>query len=447
MRATASGQGVRYRACALAVAVTLLAVVATAGQPSADTSSADTSSARVASILAEVAHRPPDEDALLAQQIVKLGQEAVPVLFDRLERRAELVLASAQGTLPGGRDRAHAVVLDALRGAPRSIVRAELLRRAMGSPEPARRGGALFCMAAIGGAEELPSMFTLAEPALDPDGFESPFERIAVEALHEVAHDDPMAWRYVLTLLPSLPIPTSQAVLRGAAADAGMEALELLAHALDVLASRRLDVLAALQAASARAELPVPERVRRRARELMESGDDQVAAQSALLCGKFEDSEAAEALVGLLQSPSASVRRNAHWSLRRISGLGLREDPRRWRAWLDDEQRWWSGEFEHARARLSDPDVGVVRAAILDLGRRRLGRERLTVELVDVLAHSDVDTAEIAARAIGALGSRAAMTEIEAVRADLEPRVRSALDAAMARTRGESSAARSRLGF
>ena len=86
----------RCGAGARAVAVALLAVVAAAGEPSADTPSA-----RVASILSEVAQRPPDMDALLAQQIVKLGKDAVPVLFDRLERRAELALASGQDALPG----------------------------------------------------------------------------------------------------------------------------------------------------------------------------------------------------------------------------------------------------------------------------------------------------------------------------------------------------------
>ncbi|MBI5363199.1 MAG: hypothetical protein HZA53_08470 [Planctomycetes bacterium] len=390
-------------------------------------------------VLRELPAQPPSGDMLLAHRIAKLGRGVVPALFDRLSRSAAGRLAAESTALDESGRREKAVLLGALAALPEPDVRGEIALRLACAPSAADRAAALYCCAAIGASGELDSMLAIAEPELDPDGLEVAFDARVADAVGELALRDTATWRRGLAVLPGLRAGPRLSLLRAAGANAGEEALSMLARALGVLASNRADVLAAMQTASQRASVPVHDEVRRAVRELLDSADDQVAAPAALLSGRFEDADAAEALVELLEHVSTSVRGNALWSLQRISGLGMRADPRRWRAWIADERRWWNSEFEPARRALRSAEPRAVRTAILELGRRRLGRDRLASELATVLDHEDVDTAEIAAAAMGALRSRASIVELEAARGRVAPRVQDAIDRALGAIRAPAS--------
>lgn len=398
--------------------------------------------ARIERVLSELAVQPPSGDALLAHRIAKLGRGVVPALFDRLSRSAAGPIPAATSPPGEAARRERAVLLRALATVPEPEVRGEIAQRLARAPSAADRATAMLCIVAIGSSGDLDEMLAIAEPELDPEGLETAFDAYVAEAVGELARRDAATWRRALAALTGLRRAPRFALLRAAGTDAGEEALSMLAQALGALASNRAEVLAALQCASQRASLPVQDDVRRAVRELLDSADDQVAAQASLLSGRFVDADAAEELVELLEHVSASARANALWSLQQISGLGMRDDPRRWRAWIADERGWWSTRFESARRALRSAEPKAVRVAILELGRRRLGRDRLAAEIATVLDHEDVDTAEIAAAAMGALRSRASIAELEAARLRAAPRVREAIDRALRTIRAPATPSR-----
>ncbi|MBK7875518.1 MAG: hypothetical protein IPJ77_07170 [Planctomycetes bacterium] len=418
----------RHAGAAACVVLAALAAAPLHGRSGAE----DPAALRIERVLAELRGAHEGSDVLLARRIGALGRPAVPVVLDRLAQDAATRLAAPDAERSGPEQRGFAVLLGAIAELPRAEVRAEAERRLARAPSREVRAAAMLALAAFGDGGELAALLAIGEPALDAEGLETAFDARVGEACRELARRDATTWARAAALAPTLSTAAQLALLRAAASDAGEDALGMLARCLDALRSRRVDVLVALQVASQRAAHPVDERVREAVRRVLDDSDEQVVAQAVLLCGRFEDAGAAGALVERLESPSASIRGNAHWALRRISGLGLRDDAPRWRAWLRDERAWWSERYEHVRAALNGRDAYEARQAVLEFGRRRLDRDRLALELVPVLAHEETGTAVIAASAIGALRSRAALPGLRAAHEGAPLALREAIELALA---------------
>ena len=147
---------------------------------------------------------------------------------------------------------------------------------------------------------------------------------------------------------------------------------------------------------------------------------------AALALGSLQDAGAAEALIELLDDPSAGIRENAHWALTRITGLRFPLSPLPWRSWYRSETEWFQGEYvRHARG-LGSSDPAVVTRAIRELGQRRLHRDTLALELAEVLYHPSPPIRLAACLALRELGSRAALPELVEALEDGDGRVREA---------------------
>lgn len=387
---------------------------------------------QVERLLAQLSTAPEAGDSMLARQLTMLGSAAVPGLFDRLVLGANARLADPTTPRDARSRRELDVILGALAGLPRTDVRAEVALRLAAGANPGVRAAAMLATAAEGRARELDHMLSIANPALDADGFVAPFDACVADACSALARRDDTTWPTAAALALRLDTAPQLALLRAAGEDASEPALDVLGGALRTLPGRRLEVLAILARTLQDPTVTAPRSVREAVVELLRDPDPMACAQAAIVAGRLEAATAVPQLVELVDSDSQGVRENAAWALSRITGLGMRTDGARWRAWLADEHAWFDARHERAREELRDRDAGVVRRAVLELGRHRLDREQLVLEIAPVLLHGDVETASVAAATIGALRSRSALACLRDVRDRVDPKVREAVDAAIA---------------
>lgn len=141
-------------------------------------------------------------------------------------------------------------------------------------------------------------------------------------------------------------------------------------------------------------------------RRYLESNDPQICREAALTAGRLEDAGSIPVLLELLISDNISIRENAYWALRQITGLKFRLDKKRWSRWFDGEQAWWAARGERLVTELETADKTERVAMITEFAGRRLHRKELTNALVQVLdGDLDSETLRVVFAAIHTLGS------------------------------------------
>jgi hypothetical protein len=346
-----------------------------------------------------------DPDGRTARRLAALGPVAIPALCDVVEEHQVARLAGGAGRTP----MELAAVLDALGALDADELRREVRLRIARRGDQAARAAAALALAAPGNPADLELVLEIALPALDPDGLTTPFGERIVDACVVLQERDGDAWQVARGLVSRSADPARLVLVRAAARAPGPEALAFLGWCVQAVAGRRLEVLGELQHASLALLPPADAGLAELVRRLLDDAEPQIVAQAALLCGRFEDGEATERLIELLAHPSSGVRSNALWSLQRISGLGLREDASRWATWHAAERAWWSEHFDATAAALGARDPVVVTRALLELGRRRLHRDRIGVELGRLLDHPDHEIVRLAAATLASVRSRASL--------------------------------------
>jgi len=156
----------------------------------------------------------------------------------------------------------------------------------------------------------------------------------------------------------------------------------------------------------------------------------QAAAQTL---GALRDEGAIEPLIELLREGVPQLAPVALQALIQITGRNFGTASDAWRAWFDEEQRWWSVEASRIFRDLRDANPGRVAAAIQAVSTHSLNREELATAVLGVLAREEPSLRMLACITLGNLGAEGARPRIQELLEDPDPDVRAAAKAAVSR--------------
>jgi len=103
------------------------------------------------------------------------------------------------------------------------------------------------------------------------------------------------------------------------------------------------------------------------------------------------------------------VTSSARWSLTRICGVDLGDQPQAWKDWRDRENAWWSERAPALIDSLHADQVGIVLQSMAELQRRPLHRHAVADVFGPMLAHHEQNVARAACTAIARLESSRAV--------------------------------------
>lgn len=185
----------------------------------------------------------------------------------------------------------------------------------------------------------------------------------------------------------------------------GAAAAEKLAAWAEAHRDLRRSALPRLGRLAARLPPPHPPEIVAPVRRILESGEPEALPEAALCAGKLEDALAIPALIGLLEHFHAGVRDDAHWALRRISGLAFPASPSRWSMWFAAEESFWIDDAARTWEALGSRDRGTRLRALAQVGKLRLRRHVVASHVAPLVLDEDEALALLAARELGRLRS------------------------------------------
>lgn len=344
----------------------------------------------------------------LALELGELRSEAIPAAFSALVR-------AGCGPAPEPRE----ALLAALGRSPRTELWRFFDGLCAAGAGPEERCSILDVVGDSGGVGDLAS---LASWVAEPAGTEESFARCVAALLAK----DARGYAYLDDLLKRVPLALRPALVRGVAAarsELGMRALAAWAES-----ERDLSLLAIVHIGRMARGMPRPidDGVRCTVRQFLAERDAEARPEAALAAGEIDDDDAIPLLIDLLEDPSRALRANALWSLQRLSGLKMREQPDRWRAWYAIEQAWWRDDSARVLADLRSGSVKAVHGALESLAGIRTGRERLAAEVAGRLVSKNPTTVVQACVVLGRLGCTSAVPRLVDILADEDPAVRTA---------------------
>jgi hypothetical protein len=163
-----------------------------------------------------------------------------------------------------------------------------------------------------------------------------------------------------------------------------------------------------------------------RIRPYLQDEEPQLQVGSALVLGRLEDFHSVPTLIEFLEHPHKGLREQSLWSLRRISRLGLSQDPDRWSSWHRREVEWWEEQSGELFEQLHSQNSAVVAEAVNLIARRRLFRHELAKELTRALSHRDVNVLRQCCYALSQLDSPSAIQALIDCLSIPQPTVREA---------------------
>lgn len=121
---------------------------------------------------------------------------------------------------------------------------------------------------------------------------------------------------------------------------------------------------------------------------ILEDPAETLPGEAVLLAGRLRAGNALSRLVELLSAEREGLRRDAHWSLQRITGLRLPASTAHWAPLVEREQRWWSDRSEAAFTALESDDPLLQQRALKEIGERYSRRQELVAVLEGFLEHA-----------------------------------------------------------
>ncbi len=264
------------------------------------------------------------------------------------------------------------------------------VRGALDCPDAPRQAAGLRLLSGVGNASDVPRFVHALERAWD-SAYEASASATVVEAeLARLLEREPQALASLVASAARVGAPSNQSVLRAAGASRRPEALALFARALDwpdyPPAMTLAELARALPQAPPWVKATLEAAVLERARD-----DDPAIRQAAILVlGRIRSKAAIELLLELSEHELARVADSASWALEQVTGLGLRRDPVRWRAWWQEEQAWLASAREKFEAARADDDVPGLVAQLHALWGHAWAAREFQAELATLLNHSDV---------------------------------------------------------
>lgn len=290
-------------------------------------------------------------------------------------------------------------LLDGLEACDRSRVRAAARARLDQVESSASREAAIRALGRVGDAEALDAVLSRTAE-LELEGSEVQAVGDCVARLLR-AHPT-LAGRVASTAIRAGG-PRGEALLDALLACASSESLDALAVCLDEMHERQAQLLGGMADVATQLEPPFPATVLRDVEWLLDDRSEDVRAAAATCIAALHDHEATGRLVELLDDGSA-VRAAALGALQSLSGLGFRDDPRRWQSWLNGELAWWRDRSDEVFVALESDAPAEVLTALGELSTHRHRREELASHVHPLLDHTNPGIAGAAERALAGLG-------------------------------------------
>jgi len=204
--------------------------------------------------------------------------------------------------------------------------------------------------------------------------------------------------------------PTIINAVTNVGTDAGLKSLS---EFLSLSEELELFILSSMGRVASTATLPVNEIILARVRHLERSDDSRRVREALLLLGRFKDADSVPRLIDRLSDDDSAIRSAAHWSLKHLSGLELRDDPRRWEMWHKTEADWWKVHAPEVLGWLRSFDVLDRKRAVAIIAQRRLRKHTLALELLPLLSDSDESVVKQTLRALSILDTRSAAPKVQ----------------------------------
>lgn len=172
-------------------------------------------------------------------------------------------------------------------------------------------------------------------------------------------------------------------------------------------------------------------------RYYLSSTNPALRRESALAAGRLEDPDAIPLLLQLLDDNTLNVRPNAHWALRKITGLSFHADAGRWNRWYKMENEEWDSGLSDLLQQLNSQHPGEIARAIDRLAAVRLHRNKIALALVPIVKHPNAKLARHALLTIRAIRAPRVIPPLVAMWDDLHPALRPLLHEALVGITGE----------
>lgn len=306
--------------------------------------------------------------------------------------------------------------------------------------EAGTRVAALAILGAVGEGHDLRELLAWALPegtnTLEP-GVNEALRDAAGEILarDERAFDELARWR-------SFREPLLEPLLRAAGEAPGPRALEFLTEVIHWNAAHAPAALSEVQELGRSFDPATDQEARLRIRPLLDPLRPELGRAAALALGALGDIEAVPELAALLEE-GPGLRANAHWALRRITGLAIPPEREAWDGWFGAELAWFEREGEAALAQLAAGGPSELAAAFHALAPHLLAREELVQTLLERVWDDDPAVRILAIRALGSHGDRRAIPELGQLRDAPEVELAAAAREALQRLSGRRTLAES----
>jgi len=243
--------------------------------------------------------------------------------------------------------------------------------------------------------------------------------------------DDADSYSLVARALGDFPDDDRARVISAVARADSERGMTLLGGLVGRYPNVNLSILAGLSGMTSR---PVDSMLVENIRPLLsdESGNLRREAISAL--GNLHDADSVDEFIALLGGEHAGVAGNAHWALRRLSGLKLPRDPLRWKMWLTAERSWWEAEGSRLQNALDQGDEALILRALHEASLHPLFQEEfadLIGEYADALDPKVKAAAKLAQSLLGLGGGPRRAAGSSAALASLRPASRDDVIAVM----------------
>ncbi len=360
------------------------------------------------------------------------GSNALPELFDAL-RDGSYEAQTEEGVVafPLSATQAGAV-LQVLARIPAGTLEAFLVERTTLEPTAENRCTALRVMVPIARANDLTFCMQLAEPLSPGARVDSVAADYLQRCLEGMLSESDSVFRRLLPVFKRAHIGLRPAIVL-AVTEVGTDAgFQSLSEFLDVSQELRVFILSSMGRIATTISLPVDELVAARIRKFERATDAKLVREALIVLGRIEDSHSVPRLIERLDSEDETLRAAAHWSLQHLSGLKLRDEPRRWSMWHETEASWWKVHAPQILSSLRSADVRERKRSIAIISQRRMRRHELARELLPLLSDSDETVVAQVVRALTILRVKSAAPQIEELLEHPSERVREKAEAALA---------------
>jgi hypothetical protein len=351
--------------------------------------------------------RPSDEE--LAVQLGLGGERLVPLLFQVLARRSVPDLAGGPAQILS--EIQENVVLLALAQLEREPVLGHATAIVALEPSLATRAAALAGIGAVGRANDLLQLFELALAGEEAQP-EERLERALRRAVASVLARDPRALEQLTTLRrvtrPEL-LPALVEAVGASGNPSGLAYLSEIAYWHEGLV---LDVMSQVPLLGPSGDEAIDGAIRVRLRPYLDEARPGPCRAAILALTALGDTDSLAALIELLESENAGLRHNAHWALKKLTGLTLASDAAAWSRWHQGELFWLLRSKPREFQRLRDDQPAVVADALREVLVHPLARAELAAALPDLLKSRAPAIRVLACRTLAELDTQVAVEKL-----------------------------------